>query len=323
MNPFVSIIVPVYNSEKSIIKCIDSIINQTYANWELLLIDDGSRDDSGRICDEYSLKDNRIKVFHKENGGVSSARNVGLNNAKGEWITFVDSDDYTYNNWIYNFIYEINKNNNIDLVMQGFKVDEPLWKDINNSQIYYRRYFGINYIGNVCDGSLLMFKNAMMGYLWNKIFKSEIIKNHKILFDNRFKFKEDEEFCLNYLKYSNKVVFIDKIGYFYNVPDSNKYNNNIDDFYLYKSLYESSLVIFLGKKNIISDFYLDLFTEMLLYSYLYVDDNKRKKLKEYRSNLGRIVLDTKLFWFTKYIIYLDCFALISDLILQLHVRLKK
>lgn len=93
MNPLISIIVPIYNAESTLNRCIDSIINQSFDDWELLLIDDGSKDQSGKICDEYATKDSRIKVFHKENGGVSSARNLGLDNALGKWITFIDSDD--------------------------------------------------------------------------------------------------------------------------------------------------------------------------------------------------------------------------------------
>lgn len=92
--PKVSIIVPVYNVEAYLHRCIDSILAQTFTDWELLLIDDGSPDRSGEICDEYALKDKRIRVFHKKNGGVSSARNFGLNNACGDWTTFVDSDDF-------------------------------------------------------------------------------------------------------------------------------------------------------------------------------------------------------------------------------------
>ena len=87
MNPSISIIVPIYNAEKTLNKCVDSILNQTFQNWELILIDDGSTDRSGKLCNEYASKDQRIKVFHKKNGGVSSARNIGLDHAKGEWIT--------------------------------------------------------------------------------------------------------------------------------------------------------------------------------------------------------------------------------------------
>lgn len=92
--PKVSVIVPVYGVEKYISKCIESILNQTYTDWELILVDDGSPDNSGFICDEYARKDSRIRVIHKENGGVSSARNVGLDYATGEWVTFVDADDW-------------------------------------------------------------------------------------------------------------------------------------------------------------------------------------------------------------------------------------
>lgn len=94
MIPVISIIVPVYNVEKYLSQCIDSILAQAFIDFELLLVDDGSTDGSGRICDEYANKDARIQVFHKKNGGVSSARNIGLEHAQGEWITFVDSDDW-------------------------------------------------------------------------------------------------------------------------------------------------------------------------------------------------------------------------------------
>ena len=90
----ISVIVPVYNTEKYLHRCVDSILAQTFTDFELLLIDDGSTDSSGAICDESAQKDSRVRVFHKENGGVSSARNLGLDKAKGKWVTFVDSDDW-------------------------------------------------------------------------------------------------------------------------------------------------------------------------------------------------------------------------------------
>lgn len=102
-SPKISIIVPVYNTEQYLCRCIDSVMAQTYTDFELLIIDDGSTDSSGTICDEYAAQDTRVRVFHKENGGVSSARNVGLDNARGEWITFVDSDDYIEENFLKSF----------------------------------------------------------------------------------------------------------------------------------------------------------------------------------------------------------------------------
>ena len=93
-NPAISVIVPGYNAETTICHCVDSVLSQTFTDFECLLINDGSKDKSGEICEEYTAGDSRIRVFHKENGGVSSARNLGLDNATGEWIAFVDSDDW-------------------------------------------------------------------------------------------------------------------------------------------------------------------------------------------------------------------------------------
>ena len=94
MDDLISVIVPVYNVENYIAQCIESVIKQTYTKFEIILVNDGSKDNSGKICDEYALKDERIKVIHKENAGVSSARNVGIKQSKGQWITFIDSDDW-------------------------------------------------------------------------------------------------------------------------------------------------------------------------------------------------------------------------------------
>ena len=113
--PIISVIVPVYNTEKYLHRCIDSILAQTFTDFELLLIDDGSKDNSGKICDEYAAKDSRVRVFHKENGGVSSARNLGLDNAQGEWIAFVDSDDYI-SPQMYELLYKKSLNDSSELV---------------------------------------------------------------------------------------------------------------------------------------------------------------------------------------------------------------
>lgn len=124
--PTISVIVPVYNTEKYLRRCIDSVLAQTYADFELLLIDDGSKDKSGEICDEYAQKDARVRVFHKENGGVSSARNLGLDNARGEWVAFVDSDDYIEENYLKSF----EGNLDADLV-----VGNSAWLDNGGAEI--------------------------------------------------------------------------------------------------------------------------------------------------------------------------------------------
>ena len=117
--PEISIIVPVYKVEKYLRHCVDSILAQTFTDFELLLIDDGSPDNSGAICDEYAEKDNRVRVFHKENGGVSSARNLGLDNARGTYIMFCDSDDYVADNWAEK-LYEFMNYNEANLSICGY-----------------------------------------------------------------------------------------------------------------------------------------------------------------------------------------------------------
>ena len=116
MDDLISIIVPVYNVEKYLKKCVESIINQTYKNIEIILVDDGSSDKSGDICDEYKKLDNRIRVYHKENGGLSDARNYGIDKAKGKYIGFIDSDDYIKND-MYEVLYKAIKKYNADLSM--------------------------------------------------------------------------------------------------------------------------------------------------------------------------------------------------------------
>lgn len=118
ITPKISCIVPVYNVEKYLRRCVDSILNQTFTDFELILVDDGSPDNSPAICYEYAVKDSRIKVIHKVNGGVSSARNVGLDVAKGEWICFVDSDDLIEADYMQK-MYEAAINNNSDFIMCG------------------------------------------------------------------------------------------------------------------------------------------------------------------------------------------------------------
>ena len=135
-NPLISIIVPIYNVEKYLSKCIDSIINQTLENIEIILVNDGSTDSCAEIIESYANKDNRIKVIHKKNGGQSSARNMGLDIAKGEYIGFVDSDDYVsldlYKDVIESF------NSDIDFVSWGISSDEEELKIENNNKTLFR-----------------------------------------------------------------------------------------------------------------------------------------------------------------------------------------
>ena len=117
----ISVLVPVYNTNQYLPRCIDSILGQSFTDFELLLIDDGSTDGSAKICDAYAEKDSRIRVLHKENGGVSSARNLGLNEAKGEWVVFVDSDDWISDNCI-KLLTEPLRNKEFDIVVGDYRI---------------------------------------------------------------------------------------------------------------------------------------------------------------------------------------------------------
>ena len=156
MTDLVSVIVPIYKVEKYLGKCVDSIINQTYKNLEIILVDDGSPDNSGKICDEYAKKDNRIKVIHKENGGLSSARNAGLDVATGEFIAFVDSDDRIHLDFVEK-LYRAIKEENADIAscyVESF-IKKLLLKARGSSSIIItwaknlQMWFGTNFIKGI------------------------------------------------------------------------------------------------------------------------------------------------------------------------------
>lgn len=170
--PLISIIVPVYNIEKYLPKCIDSIIEQTYTNLDIILVDDGTPDSSGEICDTYAKRDNRIRVVHKKNGGVSSARNTGIDNAKGEYICFIDGDDYVMSDYV-EYLYQILIENDVDVSLTTEMFGNFDEKQTNNET------------KKVVDGetaceSILCYKIPIGVYC--KLFKRDFIKNNNIRF---------------------------------------------------------------------------------------------------------------------------------------------
>ena len=204
----ISVIVPVYNAEAFLHRCIDSILSQTYTDFELLLIDDGSKDKSGEICDEYAQKDTRVRVFHKENGGVSSARNLGLDNAKGEWITFVDSDDWLPSKSLDSLV----KEKDIDFVISGFA---------NKNRIpIVPSCCGIHKNKALQDFIVANYQNPFLAAPWAKLFRREMILSKGLSFDLNLKVCEDAIFVSNYLLYINNVFVLDDICYVYEEPDN-------------------------------------------------------------------------------------------------------
>jgi len=234
LQPKVSIIVPVFKVGNYISTCIRSIINQTFTNFELLLIDDGSPDLSGKICDEYAATDSRILVFHKTNGGVSSARNLGLVYARGEWVTFVDSDDFLDQNFFENLINPVLSDNEIDFVQAGCT---NYFENTEKTSIE-QKYDSLTGF----DKKYLI--ENFRGLTVSKLLKLSIIRERHLSFDETLKCGEDMIFTMNYLLYSSKYAFVSEVGYFYrrhslaatnNIPTN--YNRLLDYFRKYKLAY--------------------------------------------------------------------------------------
>ena len=210
----VSIIVPIYNVEKNIYRCIESIIKQTYTNIEIILVDDGSLDNCPKICDEYAKEDSRIKVIHKKNGGLSTARNSGLDIASGEYILFVDGDDYIHESTV-EILIEKAIINNVDIVHFNFKsVDEEgneieiKNKDLDNNKI-------LTSYETLC-GYVKEYKIKVMA--WNKLYKSDLFKN--LRFDEGYVYEDELIFPKIISKSKINYTINDKLYYYVNVPTS-------------------------------------------------------------------------------------------------------
>ncbi len=213
IRPLVSIIVPVYNSKKWLKSCLDSILNQSYQNIEVLLIDDGSKDESVHICDEYGEKDFRVRVIHKKNEGVSIARNYGINASKGEFLQFVDSDDIIHPKMTEQLVKIINEK----------KADVAMCDVVN---IKEKEMLGYNfqdlekiYVGEMTKQEVLkniIRDDGFSGFVFNKLFRKDIIKmNENVRFDSAITICEDLLFCCEYLSNVKKVVYTNEKLYGY------------------------------------------------------------------------------------------------------------
>lgn len=205
MDPLISIIVPVYNVEKYLEKCINSLIEQTYKNLEIILIDDGSLDKSPDICDKWGEKDKRIKIIHKNNGGLSEARNVGIDNAKGEYISFVDSDDWIDTNFI-NYLYKQLELYNADISASAIV---KVYKDYNEIQPINKTK--VRYTNEEALDTLLSGKD-FCAVAWNKLYKKDVIRNLRFPVG---KIHEDEFFSYKVMSNANKLVLVPNAIYFY------------------------------------------------------------------------------------------------------------
>ena len=247
----ISVIVPVYNSEQTLNRCIDSILGQTYRNFELLLINDGSKDRSGEICDEYARKDSRVKVLHKENGGVSSARNVGMDNARGEWFSFVDSDDWVEGD-ILESMYKTALLSGCSLVTCDFI-------EIKNRGVRYCNSFdwtgesGVD-VNTLCKKELLeVVLSLSYGVVWNLLIDRKLIES--LSFDVNLKYGEDNLFLFKLHMRTNKHFHLRRYLYHYDRTNEKSLTNNKTlDYHINNLTVSCELLSLLSKLDSIPDF---------------------------------------------------------------------
>lgn len=223
----ISIIVPIYNSENYLERCINSLINQTLKEIEIILINDGSKDNSLKIAREYESIDDRIVVIDKLNGGVSSARNTGILASKGEYISFVDSDDWCEKD-MFQSMYNVTTNNNIDFINIGYSIDNS-----NGKSVKIKKSNNLVVTSKNNEISEVLY-NITLGYCIMKLYKREIIIENNILFNTNISLGEDAVFVQDYIRYINSIADINSAGYHYvrcnNESLSTKYDKNIVEF---------------------------------------------------------------------------------------------
>ena len=252
----ISIIIPVYKVEKYLEKCIQSVINQTYENLQIILVDDGSPDNCGKICDEYAKKDHRIEVIHKSNGGLSDARNKGLEIAKGEYIGFVDSDDYIEAD-MYEVLYNLLKQYNADVSICNFYTVSQGKIAIKNADNGINEYNRIEILKEILSD------RNIQSYAWNKLYKKELFDEIKYPIGKKY---EDIGTTFYLLEKCNKVVVTGKSEYYY-INRQDSIVNNVTE-------------------STITDY-----IELIMQRYDYIEENI-KELSSYNKDYLKRILKT-------------------------------
>ena len=208
--PMVSIIVPIYNSEATLHRCLDSVLKQTYKDYELFLVDDGSTDGSGKICDEYAAMDSRIRVIHKENSGVSNSRNLAIERARGRYLQFLDSDDWLSPEAT-SMLVDMAVKYDCDLVVSDFYrvIDDRLSHkgDIPEDGLITREDYADYMLEKPAD--------FYYGVLWNKLFRRELVEEHHLRMNPEISWCEDFMFNLDYIRYTKWIYVLRAPIYYY------------------------------------------------------------------------------------------------------------
>lgn len=230
--PLISIVMPVYNAEKYVDMAIQSVVEQTFLDWELIIVNDKSTDNSGKLCDAWAEKEKRIRVIHLlENKGAGNARNVGIDEARGKYLTFLDSDDQIDGD-LYNDILEAARETNIDVYVWG--VTEQYYDQSNTIvrenklSLPTKVYRGEKAVHRQI---ILLEDKTLFGYQWNHLYRCDLLRNHKIYFEKVILY-EDYFFNMEFIKYAQSMCVVDNTGYYYakrmNQSITNKY---VEDYF--------------------------------------------------------------------------------------------
>lgn len=242
----VSVIIPIYNAEKYLKQCLNSLIKQSFQDFEVIMINDGSNDKSLDICYEYEVKDHRFKTINKNNSGVSSARNDGIHAAKGDWITFVDSDDSVCSDFLQNLINASNEN--IDFVQSGVNY-------VNDEGHIDKIECLEDKMLNIKENPKDFFVQATLPRITGpmaKLYKANLIKEHHVLFDTTLSYGEDRDFNLRYISYCKHTKSITYVGYNYNIGNPNSLSKTKD----YKRLLSIDLAYWDSLHNMLKKHYM-------------------------------------------------------------------
>ena len=313
----ISIIIPVYNVEQYIDKCVQSILKQDYTNWELILVNDGSRDNSGVICESYSNQFKNIHTIHKLNGGPSAARNIALEVVTGEYIMFVDSDDWIEYNTLTSIIDYSKQYGYPDILFWGYNkiTNNSLQKCIPESLYSDDSITDIDCILSY----LFTHVNAYFGFSVNKLFKTSIIKTNKISFKEDIMIKEDELFTLEYCNYIKSIAVIPLALYNYRISSySLSHNSRTRVNYHRIAEYTDNLLSKCDYERLRNNIYYRLFDyyyNSILESYRYMDDSplhkSRNLLKFYRRvpSVNKIAPKWFIYTFRLFKNPIDCYIL--------------
>ncbi|RYQ06223.1 glycosyltransferase family 2 protein [Bifidobacterium pseudolongum] len=283
MSEKVTVIVPVYNNEKYLKQCVSSIIGQTYENIEILLIDDGSTDSSASICEELSESDGRIRVFHISNGGPGRARNIGLESAQGEYILFVDSDDYIERTAIEELMSVVNSDGT-DLVCFNFEA-------FDNNQIYPRESFVANPFPSISLSSSrrtldFIYEQRLENYSWAFLYRASSIQRYNMRYKQDYDFLEDMVMLNHYLRNPLTVSYLNKVLYHYRV-NYNSITHNLN----YKRVLDTTDTIEEVSRILLDEGKLSSYSVFCLYQIMQSDDRgilrAHPRLDEKRKNLSR------------------------------------